>query len=82
MRRTVGESFRKIASELYRAIKLALLLPIVAPVVSAQLRILFPVPMDIGGDELEPGHSSLRVHVEDDTCWIIAKEILGVRLWK
>jgi hypothetical protein len=46
------------------------------------LRILFPVPMDIGGDELQPGHASILIHVEDDTRWYIAKEILSVGLWK
>jgi hypothetical protein len=47
-----------------------------------RLRVLFPVPMNIGGDELQPGHFSIRVQVEDDTGWIIAKEILGIGLWK
>jgi hypothetical protein len=46
------------------------------------LRILFPVPMDIGGNELQPGHASILIHVEDDTRWYIAKEILNVGLWK
>ena len=46
------------------------------------LGVLFPVPMDIGGDELQPGHASILIHVEDDTRWFIAKEILGVGLWK
>jgi len=46
------------------------------------LRILFPVPMDIGGDELQPSYASILIHVEDDTRWFIAKEILSVGLWK
>jgi hypothetical protein len=46
------------------------------------LRGLLPVPMNIVGDELQPGHTSIRVHVEDDTRWGIAEEILGVGLWK
>jgi hypothetical protein len=46
------------------------------------LPVLVPVPMDIGGDELQPGHTSIRIHVEDDTRWSIAKEILRVGLWK
>jgi hypothetical protein len=47
-----------------------------------RLRGLFLVPMNIGGDELQPCHSSIRIQVEDDTRWIIAKEILGVGLGK
>src|ERR1700677_1533853 len=46
------------------------------------LRVLSPVPVNIGGDELQPSHASIRIHVEDDTRWFIAKEILGVGLWK
>ena len=47
-----------------------------------RLRVLFPVPVDIGGDELQPGHSPIRVHVEDDVRWDVAKEVLGVGLRK
>src|SRR5581483_667032 len=36
------------------------------------LPVLVPVPMDIGGDELQPGHTSIRIHVEDNTRWSIA----------
>ena len=46
------------------------------------LPVLVPVPMDIGGDELQPGHTSIRIHVEDNTRWSIAKKILRVGLWK
>lgn len=46
------------------------------------LPILFPVPMNIGGDELQPGHASISFHVEDDTRSNIAQEVLRVRLWK
>lgn len=47
-----------------------------------RLRVLCPVPMNVGGDELQPGHASIRIHVEDDSCWIIAKKILSVGLRK
>ena len=38
------------------------------------LRVLFPVPMNIGGDEFQPGHTPIRTHVEDDTrcCAIVS----------
>ena len=46
------------------------------------LPVLVPVPMDIGGDELQSGHTSIWIHVEDNTRWSIAKKILRVGLWK
>ena len=46
------------------------------------LPVLVPVPMNIGGDELQPGHTSIRIHVEDDTRWSITEEILRFRLRK
>jgi len=47
-----------------------------------RLRVLFPVPVNVGGDELQPSHASIRLDVEDDARWSIAKEVLCIGLRK
>jgi hypothetical protein len=39
------------------------------------LRVFFPVPVNVGGDELQPSHASIRLDVEEDARWSIAKEL-------
>ncbi len=46
------------------------------------LRVLFPMPVNVGGDELQPSHASIGLDVEDDARRIIAKEVLCVGLRK
>src|ERR1035438_4949443 len=66
IKRTVGESRRKIASEFYRTIKLAFLLPLVAPVVYAQ-----PAP-PVQQLVFRPYHASGLYDVGDTVGWIVS----------
>src|SRR5664279_2894596 len=66
MKRTVGERCRKIASEFYRTIKLALLLPLVATVVCAQ-----PTP-PVQQLVFRPYHASGLYDVGDTVGWIVS----------
>ena len=66
VKRTVGESCRKKASELYRTIKLALLLPLAAPVVYAQPA---PPPQQL---VFRPYHASGLYDVGDTVGWIVS----------
>src|ERR1035438_7538298 len=67
IKRTVGESRRKIASEFYRTIKLAFLLPLVAPVVYAQ-----PAP-PVQQLVFRPYHASGLYDVGDTVGWIVSR---------
>ncbi len=66
-KRTVGESCRKIASEFYRAILLALMLQLVAPVVHAQ-----PAP-PVQQLVFRPYHASGLYDVGDTVGWIVSR---------
>ena len=66
VKRTVGESCREKASELYRTINLALLLPLAAPVVYAQ-----PAP-PLQQLVFRPYHASGLYDVGDIVGWIVS----------
>ena len=66
MKRTVGESCRKIASEFYRTIRLAFLLPLVAAVVYSQ-----PAP-PVQQLAFRPYHASGLYDVGDTVGWIVS----------
>jgi hypothetical protein len=66
MKRTVGESCRKIALEFYRTIGLAFLLPLVAPAVYAQ-----PAP-PVQQLVFRPYHASGLYDVGDTVGWIVS----------
>ncbi|MDR3734277.1 MAG: acetylxylan esterase [Acidobacteriaceae bacterium] len=65
MKRTVGESCRKIASVFYRIIELAYLLPLVAPLVYAQ-----PAP-PVQQLVFRPYHASGLYDVGDTVGWMV-----------
>jgi len=67
MARNVGESCRKIASEFYRTITLAFLLPLVAPVVFAQ-----PAP-PVQQLAFRPYHPSDLYDVGDTVGWTVSR---------
>jgi cephalosporin-C deacetylase len=67
MKRTVRESCRRIASEFYRAIRLAFLLPLVAPVAYAQ-----PAP-PVQQLVFRPYHASGLYDVGDTVGWTVSR---------
>src|ERR1700678_4470589 len=66
MKRTVGRSCRKIASEFYRTVRLAFLLPLVAPVVYSQSA----TPLQQLA--FRPYHASGLYDVGDTVGWIVS----------